>query len=165
MDLQDLGNIGEFVASIAVLLTLLFLTMETRRNTVAVSRANARHTAIQQANALGELLDGEVAEIFLKGQKSLDTLSELERYRFDLVFTIWLQSVEQAYQDYREGSFSPDSLVAYESSIPGFLTTPGGAAWWKERQVWFARSFREDVERLCAQAGVEAEKAGPRFSE
>ncbi len=164
MDLQDLGNIGEFVASIAVLLTLVFLTLETRRNTAAVRRANARHTAIQQANALGELLDGEVAEIFLKGQKSLEALSELERYRFDVVFTIWLQSVEQAYQDHREGFFSPDSLVAYENAIPGFLTTPGGAAWWKERRVWFARSFREDVERLCAQPGAEAEKAGPRFS-
>ena len=63
--------------------------------------------------------DGEAAEIFLKGQESLDTLSELERYRFDVAFTIWLQSVEQAYQDYREGSFSRDSLVAYDNAIPG----------------------------------------------
>ena len=70
-------------------------------------------------------------------------------------------SVEQAFADFREGNFSTDDLVGYENSIPAFLTTPGGAAWWKERQVWFSPTFRLEASRLCSQPPTEASTAGP----
>ena len=161
MGIQELGSIGEFVASIGVLITLIFLAFQMRQNTIAIRRSNARQTTRDQANALGEILDAEVAALFLKGQKSLDDLSELERYRFDLAFTIWLQSLEQAYADYDAGSFSTDHLVPYENAIPAFLTTPGGSAWWEERRVWFNPRFRKTVERLCETPAAEAATAGP----
>jgi hypothetical protein len=38
--------------------------------------------------------------------------------------------------------------VAYEDSASGFLSTPGGAAWWKERKMWFSHEFRKEVEAM-----------------
>lgn len=161
MTISELGSLGEFFASIAVLVTLIFLVRQMRQNTNALLRANVRQSTEHNDRALVELLDEGVADIFLRGLKSLENLSEVERYRFDLVFTMWLKSVEQAFEDFREGMFAADQLVAYENSIPGFLTTPGGADWWSERQVWFSQAFRADVVRLCALPPAEASRAGP----
>lgn len=161
MTISELGSLGEFLASIAVLITLIFLVVQMRQNTMALLRANVRQSTEHNDRALSELLDEGVADIFLRGQKSLANLSEVERYRFDLAFTMWVKSVEQAYADFREGNFSANDLIAYENSIPAFLTTPGGAAWWKERQVWFSPTFRQEVARLCSEPPTEASTAGP----
>ncbi len=40
MTLQDLGNIGEFVAAIATLITLIYLAAQIRQNTRAVRSAS-----------------------------------------------------------------------------------------------------------------------------
>ncbi len=161
MTIAELGSLGEFFASIAVLITLIFLVIQMRQNAGTMRRANARQSAEHNNRALAELLDEGVADIFLRGQRSLDDLSEVERYRFDLAFTMWLRTVEQTFAVFREGAFVADELAAYENSIPAFLTTPGGTAWWKERQVWFSPIFRKDVARLCSQPPAEATAAGP----
>ncbi len=36
MTIQDLGALGELIASVAVLATLIYLTLQTRRNTKAI---------------------------------------------------------------------------------------------------------------------------------
>ena len=161
MTIVELGSIGEFFASIAVLITLIVLVLQMRQNTKVLLRTNVRQSAEHNDRALAELLDEGVAEIFLRGQRSLANLNDLERYRFDIVFTMWLKSVEQAFIDYQEGTFTATAYIAYENSISGFLTTPGGAEWWQERQVWFSHPFREEVARLCAQPPAEASTAGP----
>ena len=40
MDIQDLGAIGEFISSVAIVITLIFLTMETRRARNATQQNN-----------------------------------------------------------------------------------------------------------------------------
>lgn len=161
LTVSELGSLGEFFASIAVLVTLVFLVIQMRQNTRTMRRTNVRLSQEHNGRALSELIDEGIAEIFLRGQQSLANLSEVERYRFDLAFTMWLQSVDQAYADNREGMYPDDQLVPYENSLAAFLTTPGGEAWWKERQVWFSPAFREVVAKVCARPSAEAATAGP----
>ena len=143
MSISELSAIGEFVASIGVLVTLIILIFELRRNTKLQLRSNSREAFIQNGTSLQALLDPEVSELFLRGNnEGLSSLKPEERYRFDLAYVLWLQSCEQAYSDYREGLFPLDQWEVFENSIPGWLTTPGGSEWWQERDVWFGRLFR-----------------------
>lgn len=163
MELSDLGAIGEFVSSIAVFVTLVFLTIETRNNSKLLARSNARQTSSDHRQALGEILDKEVSELFLRGNsRGLESLTPEERYRFDLAYCIWLQSIEQAYADYRDGLYPADHLVAYENTIPAFLKTPGGSQWWEERRIWFGHAFRAEVERLLEAPPEDALESGLR---
>jgi hypothetical protein len=163
MNIQDLGAIGEFIASIAVLITLVFLVFEVRRNTKLLIRSNARATYEQEGEALRSLMDGEVAELYLRGHhQGLSSLSEVERYRFDLAFTNYLHAVESAYADYREGYYPADKLVPFENALPAFLKTPGGAEWWSERRFWFGPDFRHEVQRLLENSSEHERFAGPR---
>ena len=164
MTISELGSLGEFVASIAVLVTLIFLVIQMRQSTATMRRANIRHATENNSRALTALLDEGVSEIFIRGLRSLDDLSEVERYRFDNAFHQWLTSCEQIFIDQREGNFSADDFTVYENAVPGYLATPGGNAWWEERQVWYSRAFREEVARLCARPPAEAARAGPKLN-
>jgi hypothetical protein len=163
MSISELGALGEFIASIGVLATLIILVFELRRNTKLQLRSNSRQAYIQNGDALQALLDPEVSELFLRGNnEGLSSLTPEERYRFDIAYVLWLISCEQAYSDYREGLFPLDQWEAFENSISGWLTTPGGSEWWRERNVWFGRMFRIEIDSMLENPKQEAQRAGPK---
>ncbi len=164
MTISELGGLGEFLSSIAVLTTLIFLVIQLRQNAKLMRRANARLASDANSRTLVALLDEGVSELFIKGLNSLESLSEVERYRFDNAFANWLYACEEAFIDQREGMFPTDQFVKYANAVPGYLTTPGGTQWWKESQTWFNPAFRVDVDRLCANLTSEAAKSGPNLS-
>ena len=151
MDLNDLGNIGEFVGSIGVVVSLVFVGLEIRKNTKETRRTNARYTASDHAKALHAFLrDDEIATIAVTGFGDIGSMPPVERYRFDLLLLVWLQAIEQAFADFRNGDLDEDLLVGYRNAIPSVLNAPGGSAWWKERKYWFSHAFRAEVEALLA---------------
>ena len=62
MTIQDLGALGELIGSVAVLATLIYLTLQTRQNTMAISsqvdaaRINATMTISMAIATSGDLL-------------------------------------------------------------------------------------------------------------
>ena len=107
-------------------------------------------------------LEKEVSELFYRGNlEGLDALDPRERYRFDIAYAISLQSGEQAFADARAGFFDPEHLLSWQNSIPGFLSTPGGRAWWRERRDWFTHDFRDEVDAMLENADEIALRSGP----
>lgn len=141
--------------------TLGYLAIQIRHNTMAVRRSSVRQANVGTSEELNSLTEEGVSEIFVKGLKSLDSLSGVERFRFDNVFYQWLSALEQAFIDRRDGAISDDTFAVYDNTVPGFLTTPGGREWWGQRCNWFSSSLRNDVDRLISEPSVEAKKSGP----
>ena len=70
MTVQDLGSIGEFVAAIATLATLIYLALQIRQNTKTV-RASAHHAMTESATSIAfEFARTENAQILLKGGRA-----------------------------------------------------------------------------------------------
>ena len=67
MNVQDLGAIGEFISSIAIVITLIFLTMETRhaRNATQQSDRLARHR-IRTDLSLAFAVNPQLSEVFVR---------------------------------------------------------------------------------------------------
>ena len=161
MELGDLGSIGEFLSSIAMLITLIFLLVEMKRNNVLQARQNAKETARDNGNALQAILAEDVSEIFMRGNnEGLVALTPHERYRYDIAYYIWLQTIEVAYADFRSGYYPEENLAPWANSVQGFLSSKGGSAWWLERQFWFSQEFRSDVDALLSSDNPEAVFAG-----
>ncbi len=161
MDIMELGAIGEFVASIAVLVTLICLVLQMRQNTIAIKRSNVRQVTSEHVGALKVVsADSSLSDIMFQGWIDLEELNPVERYRFDLGAYAWLASVEQAFADHELGLFPDDSMVIFRNNIPGVLNAKGGAQWWSERQIWFSKGFRNQVDRLLQTPGDEYLGAG-----
>jgi len=72
MDIQDLGAIGEFISSVAIVITLIFLTMETRhaRNATQQGNRQARHQ-IRTDISLSLAVNPQLSELLAKSAEHL----------------------------------------------------------------------------------------------
>ena len=75
------------------------------------------------------------------------------RLRFDLVWAIWFQAVEQTFADVRAGFLESEYKEPYCFVLRGILGAQGGQEFWAERRFWFSRSFQEEVDTLRLPAG------------
>ena len=83
MNIQDLGSVGELIAAICMVATLVYLAVQIRNNTNSTRVAtllsvNDSLTAINTALRS----DGEFSDIWLRGLRDLDSLRDVERIRF-----------------------------------------------------------------------------------
>jgi hypothetical protein len=161
MNWDAIAAIAELAAAIGVILSLLYLAAQMRLNTHEIARTNTRRTYSDHAASLRPIIENDsLADLMVRGWESRDDLNAAEKYRFDLGLGNWLQAVEQAFADYRDGTYPEEFLEVHRNTIPGILCTPGGASWWNERKVWFSTSFRQEVEKLVANPPAEAKFAG-----
>ena len=122
MNWNALGAIGELIGALAVVITLVYLAIQTRENTKAVRHATARGV-LEDANVWRYKIieDAEVSELFRNGLRDPESLSPNDRYRFrlmlDALITHWQHAVE-----------SGQPIV--NSNIPRVLSQPGGAWYW-----------------------------------
>jgi hypothetical protein len=161
MNWDAITAVAEIVAAIGVIVSLLYLARQTRKNTKEVARGNCRQTYADHATALRPVVESaELCDLMVKGQESRDNLSVSERYRFDLTMGNWLQAVEQAFADYRDGNYPSEFMHSHTNNVPAFLNTPGGTSWWNERKVWFSEVFQQEVENLRNKPSPGARFAG-----
>lgn len=106
MNWEALGSIAELVAALAVLVTLIFLTVQVRTNNELTRRAN-RDKTIDQFNAWRQLIGSnpEVAELWIKGCRG-STLTESEELQFKelskalfLIYAAWGLRAQENEQD------------------------------------------------------------------
>ena len=84
MSIQDLGSIGELIAAIATVATLLYLASQIRHSNKALAESTSGAINTSYASINSRISgDAEFAELFLRGRQSLDALDpvELERFR------------------------------------------------------------------------------------
>jgi hypothetical protein len=83
MTIDELGSLGELIAAVATVLTLLYLARQIHSNTKATKAETSLSINEALANQLSAVRsDAEFAGIWLKGLKQLDSLNEVERIRF-----------------------------------------------------------------------------------
>ena len=80
MSIQDLGSIGEFISSIAVLVTLLYLAVQVRQTRNATVASTMLANRMQFQSIMIANRDSLIAPIIVKADKD-EVLSDEEEYR------------------------------------------------------------------------------------
>ena len=121
--IQDLGAIGEFVGAFAVVVTLIYLTLQVRQST-----AQARLTSIQAVNASNDsafnpIYIPENTRIWTVGQENPDALEHGEWQIFGLLMTrliasfdTWMTRSLERESSYQR-ALSPMALSSASASI------------------------------------------------
>jgi len=144
VSLQDVGSIGELIAAIATVATLIYLTIQIRHNSRALDRSNE----FAQANSIHELTilfnelnwrlasDGELADIHTRALAGQE-LSATEATRFAAFVNTYIATIENlvGQQSLELGYSELDSSSALDLVAPivrQLLETKSGAKWWRE---------------------------------
>lgn len=143
MTIQDLGSIGEFIAAIATLITLIYLATQIRHNT-ATARASTLQSAVQFTVSLSESIyrDAEVSDLFDRGCADLASLSDSEKSRFHLIQIAFFRMCQNSHHQYLEGFIDEATFGGMTASIFSFVDRPGALEWWQANEERFDPGFR-----------------------
>lgn len=151
MTLQDLGSIGEFVAAIATLVTLVYLALQIRQNTRSIRTSAYQETSRDIAESIDRLAtDPEIARIWLAGARDYESLSREDRQRFGFYLTAVMRRYENLLYQAEEVPLDPAAWEGVRELFLHTMSRPGVASWWKISHHLFNRQLRDVVEREVA---------------
>jgi hypothetical protein len=148
MTLDELGNIGDFLGGIAVIITLLYLALQIRKQSADAKLEATRALASEYSHALSKIIeDKELCQLYLRGIRDYASLPDEDRIRLSLCFLLLVRAIEQQYLHVRLGNFDGTYFTSIQKSFREFLAFPGAQEWWRLSCDMFEDSFCEEVER------------------
>ncbi len=154
--LDALGNLGDFIGGVGVIITLIYLATQIRQNTnqlrqnADLVRLAALDATSQQGMALrSQLAEAGTAALFLRGLAGANDLDAEESFRFRVHLTSSLLVMQSVYVRFRV--YGLDEL-AWQSQIPtlvGTVRAPGVRSNWPELRRGLRSDFVAEVENLC----------------
>jgi hypothetical protein len=142
MDWDVITGSAEVIGTIAVLITLFYLSRQIRQNTEEIRSANY-HGITDSFNALNLTIAGDtdLARIFKIGNEAYETLSDEEKYQYGfLVHSVF--RILDVIKFQSEHGTSDETLWNFEKkTLATVLAAPGARKWWKERPYNFSDSF------------------------
>jgi hypothetical protein len=160
MDLEALGNIGDFLGGIGVVITLLYLAIQIRQNTrqMRLDSAAARTTALEDTtmgiNRWIERITSnkDLADVWRRGLEDPGQLDEADMLRFQYMSTQLMLTWQISFR--RTQHLEDDELWAYNRLyIKMYLRSPGFQTIWAGTRSLMTPPFAAEVDELASKIG------------
>lgn len=147
--LDALGNIGEFIGAVGVVVSLVYLALQLRHNTSSV-RAASFNEMVQNSIRLLEhgFRDSEFAAFLARAENDPDGLDPSSQLRWDAYMTAVFRHFGNLVYQQRVGALDEQMWQSYRRDLKEHLRSPAWAAWFREHQVVFSESLVEEVRLL-----------------
>lgn len=148
MSLSDLASLGSFVSALAVLASLVYLSLQIRQNT------KHSQALIQQGRA-GRIADSALRLAEFRGIDGIDkcfdgkndvTAQDVGRFLF-ICRAIFVSSEDSYFQN-RKGLLDETAFQAFETSVRAGMGAPGLAAGWLMTRDMYEPGFRAYMDSM-----------------
>jgi hypothetical protein len=156
MSLEDLGNIGELIAAIGVIASLIYLAVQIRQNTANIDfntkalRGSTYSSQFQLSNDFQDLLiqNERLGNIWVKGMYRPDDLDVVEsRYFLNLVLR-FLHTYENVVVLHGLGLVNDELFESFNIRNSRIFSRPGIRDFWGKYRGDFAPSFQSFLDSL-----------------
>ena len=150
MTLANLGNLGEFVGAIGVVVSLIYLAVQIRQNTKSV-RSSTHHASFVAGNDVHlAFAEAGAAQIIIKAGRSYDDLTLDEKFRFRMLMRALFSFEEDVYLQFQEGLIDRPFGDARVRVLTEALSEPGIHDWWTRNRHLYTTSFQGAIGELLA---------------
>ncbi len=151
--LDELGNIGDFVGGLAVVVTFVYLALQIRQNTATTRVQTVQHLLTSDTAAADSVIAGPVPAILAKLEAG-DHLSPSEVSAYTFYMRGRITETWQVFYQKQNGMIERDVADALLGRF-GSLTRPGlfRAVWNRTLKVGFPAEFQEYVESEMDEIG------------
>ncbi|MEJ0026188.1 MAG: hypothetical protein WDN01_09190 [Rhizomicrobium sp.] len=159
MTLTDLASIGSFVSGVAVIVSLVYLSLQIRQNTkhsqALIQQGRAARIS-ETALALTELAASEGMERCFEGSAEVSS-NDVRRFLF-LCRAIFISAEDSFFQN-QQGLLDGAMFESFESSMRSGMGSPGIAAAWRMTRDMYEPQFRDYVDRTMGDLTGQADDA------
>ncbi|MDP1555072.1 MAG: hypothetical protein Q8L84_06405 [Hyphomonas sp.] len=157
MTLENIYYVGQTVAVVAILMSLLAVVWQMRQSQ-KMERAAAQRDLLLRVSEWGRMLSAREGDIdrFVQGLVEYDGADALTQLFMDKAFSELVFVAESALNMRRDGFFSDGTWAGIEGATLGLLRTPGGKQWWVYGQRVVGSEIVEHVKKRLAEVPEEA---------
>jgi hypothetical protein len=150
--LEALGNLGEFVGALGVVISLIYLAQQMRQNTTSV-RAASFNSMVQNSIRLLEhsFRDSEFAAFLARAEQNPHRLSRDEQIRWDSYMTAVYRHFGNLIYQHRVGALDTQMWESYDRTLTEHLRTPSWGEWFVKNQGIFSTALVEAVHHKLEQ--------------
>jgi hypothetical protein len=154
MHWEAISTIAEVIGVIAVVVSLVYLSVQIRQNT-KVAKAATRQAIAESTEKLGDDLisNGEIAEIFVK-HLSGEELSAVENLRLQARCYRDMQHWENIHYQFNEGLVSRDQWVGFRKNLVSLLAIDAYRDYWEHESDHYSDAFKDEIESILDQSGL-----------
>jgi len=154
---QALGNIGEFVGAIGVVVTLVYLAREMGQNTRSVRAASFNSMSENSIRLLEHAFrDSEFAQFLARAENDPAALTTAEYVRWDAYMTAVFRHFGNLVYQRRVGALDEGMWQSYARTLKEHLRARSWAEWYRSHAHLFSRSLTLQVERTLRELEEEA---------
>ena len=153
MSFEQLSYLAQIVASIGVIVSLIFLASQIKHNTAALER-NEHNSTMEQWTVLRQAIaqNRDIAELMtsgLSGERALDAADQL---RLEQMLQEYAWASFHIWDRTQRGVFPKGTFEATAGAfLCALLTTPRGGTWWHNaKNTGFIPAFVSDVDAVLA---------------
>jgi hypothetical protein len=151
MNWEMLSAIGQIVAAIGVIPSLIYLAIQIREQNKERRRAGINILTVQWSELVKSAQESrEFAALFLRGVRSFQGLDAPDKLRFSAFFTRFTRNCEGMFIYYRDGALEKALWDEVERTIADYFAYLGVREWWATRKHWLTDEFRGVVEAIIA---------------
>jgi hypothetical protein len=156
MTLSDLASIGSLVSGMAVLVSLIYMNLQTRQNTkhtMALIQQGRTEGITDWLNALAS--DPSLLECYLRGTAADPSMNDLEAARYVVLSTARFYSYEDQFYQHQEGLLGEARFAGLLEAAKGSLRSPGSRTSWTLMRATFGTGFRKFMDDIMREARPE----------
>ena len=154
MNWEATSAVAEVIGVIAVVVSLIYLSVQIRQNT-KVAKAATRQAIAESTERLGDDLinNSDMAEIFVK-HMSGGELSPVENLRLQARCYRDLQHWENIHYQFNEGLVSRDQWLGFRKNLVTLLTIDAYRDYWQHEASHYSDAFQEEIASIFDQSGI-----------
>jgi len=142
------------IANVGVLAGVLFLAIEVRHSSVAITAQTQDSIADGFIDLnLATINDPNIGLTLEKGLADPHSLSRLEAIRFSMQFRALFNQFRRVHSLYKSDLISESQWALYAREAAYFFSTPGGQLYFTGNEI--EEGFREDIQRYGSQKNVD----------
>jgi hypothetical protein len=156
--LDDLGNIGDFLGGIGVVVTLIYLAFQVRQNSSQLAQntkavqANAYQAVTQNHTSYNEwfVVHRELAELMVRAISDPSSLDEVDRLRLSGLSSAMFRNFENLHEQFRSGLVTEEQWSGWSKLLTGMLTrNPVHHSFWSQGgSSLHTPDFQDYIDRL-----------------
>ena len=153
MTLEQLFYLAQIVASVGVIVSLVFVGLQIRENTVALQR-NEHNSTMEQWTVIRMAIarNRDIAELMTAGLRGESTLDAADQLRLEQLLAEYAWAAFHIWDRTQRGIFPKGTFeLTGGALLCGVLRTARGGAWWRSaKQTGFIPEFVADVDAMLA---------------
>jgi len=150
MNFEKPYQISEIVASVAIIISLIYVAVQVQQNTQAIKHSAGNYAADQARKLYLISADPDHRALLFRAWVDPESVQGIDKFGFFGIMHDYFRTLENVYYQQVDGALDRRLWDGLLRSIGFTLSLPGARHYWSERRIWYSDDFQSFIDKTMA---------------